>query len=155
MNWGAIDAGWYWVAAAAVLALTELAVPGIFLVWIAAAAVIAGVVAFATGVSLQTQLVVFGISSIVMVLIARRSQAKMAQTSSDPLLNDRAARLIGQSVTVLDAIENGEGRVKVGDSVWSARGEDAPAGKRVRVIGIEGGALLVVPTEAAPAIPHA
>ena len=152
MNWAEIDAGWYWVAASAVLALTELAIPGIFLVWIAAAAVIAGVVAFATGVGLQTQLVVFGISSIVMVLIARRSQARAVLTSSDPLLNDRAARLIGQAVTVLDPITNGEGRVKVGDSVWSARGEDAAAGARVQVVGIEGGILLVVPVAATPAI---
>ena len=151
MNWGEIDAGWYWVAAA-LLALTELAVPGIFLVWIAAAAVIAGVVAFATGVGVEAQLVVFGISSIVMVLIARRSQAAKALVSSDPLLNDRAARLIGQSVTVLDAIENGQGRVKVGDSVWSARGEDVPAGARVQIVGIEGGSLLVVPAAATPAI---
>lgn len=152
MNWGEIDAGWYWVAAAALLALTELAVPGIFLVWIAAAAVIAGVVAFATGVGLETQLAVFGISSILMVLIARRSQAKAALTSSDPLLNDRAARLIGQSVTVLDPIENGLGRVKVGDGVWSARGEDAPAGARVQIVGVEGSALLVVPVAAPPAL---
>ncbi len=152
MNWGEIDAGWYWVAAAALLALTELAIPGIFLVWIAAAAVIAGIVAFATGVGLETQLIVFGIASILMVLIARRSQAKTILTSSDPLLNDRAARLIGQSVTVLDAIENGQGRVKVGDSVWSARGEDAAAGTRVQVVGIEGSSLLVVPVAAPPAI---
>ncbi|MFP5434632.1 MAG: NfeD family protein, partial [Alphaproteobacteria bacterium] len=45
--------------------------------------------------------------------------------------------LIGQTVTVVEAITDGEGRVKVGDSVWSATGPDAEVGARVRVIASE------------------
>ena len=60
----------------------------------------------------------------------RRHYARNPVASDDPLLNDRTARLIGQNVEVVTAIENGEGRVRVGDSVWSARGADAPAGTR-------------------------
>lgn len=37
----------------------------------------------------------------------------------------------------------GEGRVKVGDSVWTALGPDADVGARVRVIAAEGTALRV------------
>ena len=68
-------------------------------------------------------------------------------SSDDPLLNDRAARLIGETVEVVTAIENGEGRVKVGDSVWTARGPDAPAGARVEVVGAQGNCLNVRPVE--------
>ncbi|KEY97856.1 membrane protein, partial [Sphingomonas sp. BHC-A] len=65
--------------------------------------------------------------------------------SQDPLLNDRAARLVGEVVTVVEPIDNGRGRVKVGDGVWSCRGPDAPVGARVRVTGAEGSVLTVEP----------
>jgi membrane protein implicated in regulation of membrane protease activity len=65
--------------------------------------------------------------------------------SSDPLLNDRTARLTGQIVTVIGAIENGEGRVKVGDGIWTARGPDAAAGTQVRIVGADGQCLRVEP----------
>jgi hypothetical protein len=48
-------------------------------------------------------------------------------------------------VLVVAAIDNGEGRVKVGDSVWSCRGPDAPEGARVRITGADGSCLRVEP----------
>ncbi|MFN5643675.1 MAG: NfeD family protein, partial [Sphingomonadales bacterium] len=60
-----------------------------------------------------------------------------------PKLNDRGARLAGEIVTVVQAIEHGRGRVRVGDSEWNARGDDAPVGAHVRVTGAEGAVLLV------------
>jgi inner membrane protein len=44
---------------------------------------------------------------------------------------------------VVEAIADGHGRVKVGDSVWNARGTDASVGARVRVTGADGAVLLV------------
>jgi len=44
---------------------------------------------------------------------------------------------------VVEPIANGHGRVKVGDSVWNARGMDAAMGANVRVIGADGAVLLV------------
>jgi inner membrane protein len=61
--------------------------------------------------------------------------------SDDPMLNDRGARLAGEIVTVVQAIQDGSGRVKVGDSEWNARGPDAPVGSRVRVTGAQGAVL--------------
>ena len=46
-------------------------------------------------------------------------------------------------MTVVEAITGGEGRVKVGDSVWSAVGADAEVGARVRVVAAEGTVLRV------------
>ena len=63
--------------------------------------------------------------------------------SQDPLLNDRTARLVGEIVTVVEPIDNGRGRVKVGDSVWPCRGPDAPVGSQVRVVGAEASVLKV------------
>lgn len=148
MNIGDIDAAWLWLIAAALLAVAELVAPGVFLVWLAAAALLTALLTFATGIGLPYQIILFGLFAIGMVLLGRRSYERMAFRTTDPLLNDRAARLIGQTVTVANAIEGGEGRVKVGDGIWSARGPDAPVGARVRITGTEGSCLVVVPAEA-------
>ena len=150
MSFGDIDPAWYWLIAAGLLAITELAVPGVFLVWLAGAALLTGLVTMVTGIALPAQLVLFGVAAIAMVVIGRQAYARMELRTTDPLLNDRGARLIGQTVTVVEPIVNGEGRVKVGDGAWPARGADVSAGARVRVTGIQGGCLLVAAADAMP-----
>jgi len=61
------------------------------------------------------------------------------------LLNDRIARHVGETVEVVTAIRDGNGRVKLGDSVWIAKGPDADVGSRVRVTGADGTCLVVEP----------
>lgn len=145
MNFGDIDPAWYWLIAAGLLAITELAVPGVFLVWLAGAALLTGLVTIITGIALPAQLVLFGVSAVAMVLIGRQAYARMEHRTSDPLLNDRGARLVGREVTVAAPIVNGEGRVKVDDGIWNARGPDAAEGTRVRITGTRGSCLLVTP----------
>ena len=150
MSFADVDPAWYWLIGAGLLAVTELAAPGVFLVWLAGAALLTSLVTFMTGIALPAQLAIFGIASILMVLAGRQAYSRMTLSSDDPLLNDRAARLVGQLVIVAEAIENGQGRVKVGDGVWMARGADAPQGARVRVTGTQGSCLLVVSADALP-----
>jgi inner membrane protein len=144
-----LEPQWLWLIAAALLGIAELVVPGVFLIWLAAAAAATGLVTLLTGVPLPFQLALFAIFSIASVFAGRRWYSSFPVPSSDPLLNDRAARLVGRSVTVVAAIRGGEGRVKVGDSVWSCRGEDCDECARVRVRGAEGNCLLVVSEPAA------
>jgi inner membrane protein len=144
-----MDTHWWWLAAAIVLAIAELVVPGAFLIWIAAAAALTGVAALLLGIPLTVQFVLFGLFSVASVFFGRRFYGNAVE-SSDPLLNDRAARLVGEIVVVVEDIEHGRGRVKVGDGVWSARGPDAPTGARVRITGAQGSCLIVTPTEALP-----
>ena len=49
---------------------------------------------------------------------------------------------------VVEPIEGGSGRVKVGDSVWSATGPDAETGTRMKIVGAEGNRLAVEPLPA-------
>jgi membrane protein implicated in regulation of membrane protease activity len=51
---------------------------------------------------------------------------------------------------VVQAIENGSGRVKLGDSEWLVHGPDVAAGDRVRVSGVDGATLLVEPLNLLP-----
>lgn len=144
-----MDSHWWWLAGAIVLAIAELVVPGAFLIWIAAAAALTGVAALLLGVPLAGQFVLFALFSVVSVYLGRRVYGD-AVPSGDPLLNDRAARLVGQTVVVVEAIRDGRGRVKVGDGVWQARGPDAEAGSRVKVTGADGACLKVEPVLSIP-----
>ena len=134
---------WAWLVFAAPLGIAEVMIPGVFLIWIAIAAAITGLAALALPIGLPLQLLIFAALSIAAVWAGRRWYVDHPVASTDPLLNDRTARLIGQTVTVVEPIVGGEGRVKVGDSVWTALGPDADVGARVRVIAAEGTALRV------------
>ncbi len=51
--------------------------------------------------------------------------------------------MIGRSATVVAAIDEHEGRVRLGDSEWSARGGPANPGDKVEIEGVDGNSLLV------------
>jgi membrane protein implicated in regulation of membrane protease activity len=46
-------------------------------------------------------------------------------------------------VTVVSTVDEHDGRVRVGDSEWSARGGPAAPGERVRIVGVDGNCLKV------------
>jgi len=131
-----------WFAFAAILAIVELLLPGIFLVFIAVGAALTGVVVLALPeLPVFAQIGIFAVASSVSVAVGRRWYLRNPVESSDPMLNDRVARMIGEVVTVANPIVAGEGRVRVGDSEWTARGPDAPAGALVRITGARGNTL--------------
>ena len=55
----------------------------------------------------------------------------------------RGSELIGRTFVVHQAIMDGRGKIKVGDSVWMATGPDSPVGAHVRVTGQDGVILQV------------
>jgi hypothetical protein len=140
-----LEPQWMWLLGAIFLGIAELIVPGVFLIWLAAAAAATGLLTLAFGIDLPFQFATFALLAIAAVYSGRRWYVNNPMPSSDPLLNDRAARLTGRTVVVTQAIENGEGRVKVGDSVWSCRGPDCSEGSRVRIVGADGSCLKVEP----------
>lgn len=151
MDW-VHSAGVLWLIAGVALAITELLVPGVYLVFFAIAAAITGAIALLfPELSVGGQLIGFAAWSLATVLIGRRWYRDFPVATSDPLLNDRVARLVGDTVTVVAAIENGRGRVRVGDSEWLAQGPDQPVGARVRITGGSGSTLLVEPLPLLPA----
>ena len=131
-----LEPGWLWLIGGVLLLIAEIIAPGFFLVFIGAAAIAAGLFTVLFDLGLAGQLALF-------VTIGRRVYAHQNVDSADPLLNDRAARLIGKTVTVVEAVDDHGGRVRVGDGEWSARGGPADAGDRVRITGIDGNCLRV------------
>lgn len=140
-----LDAHWWWLILGLVLSIAEIILPGVFLIWLGAAAILTGVATLAFGLPGAAQFGVFAAAAIMAVYTGRRWLRANPVESSDPLLNDRAARLIGETVLVVEPIEGGHGRVKVRDGVWNAEGPDCPRGARVRVVGAKGSRLVVEP----------
>ena len=146
MDWlGDLDAHWVWLMLGLLLAALEMLVPGVYLIWLAAAALITGTLTFAFDLSLPLQVVDFVFLSLIAAFSAKRFLGERPIESSDPLMNRRGARMVGETALVVTALEHGSGRVKVGDSEWIARGADVPAGQRVRITGTDGSSLLVEP----------
>jgi inner membrane protein len=81
----------------------------------------------------------------VSILVGRRVLSRRDTTSDQPLLNQRAASLIGRTAIVSEAITNGRGRIKLDDTTWTAEGPDAAQGATVRITGNDGGKLVVEP----------
>ncbi len=152
MNGIGLDPGWMWLIGGVLLLIAEVIAPGFFLIFIGAAAIITGLFTVLFDLGTAPQLALFALYAIIAVFIGRRFYANRTSDSTDPLLNDRAARLVGKVVTVVEAVDEHNGRVRVGDSEWSARGGPAAAGERVRITGIDGNCLKV---EAERAIPPA
>jgi len=140
-----IEPGWLWAIGGVLLLIMEVLAPGFFLMFIGAAAIATGAFTLLFGLGMESQLALFALYSLLAVLAGRRVYSGRNAPSSDPLLNDRSRRLIGKSVLVVSAVDEHGGRVKVGDSEWSARGGPAQAGDRVRIVGVECNCLRVEP----------
>ena len=142
---------WLWLIGGVVLLIAELVAPGFFLIFIGAAAILTGFVALLLPVPIALQFAVFAVLAFVAARYGgRRAYSMKYDYSSDPLLNDRARRMLGKVVVVTHAIDAHSGRVRVGDSEWSARGAQAAPGDRVRIVDVEGNCLKVEPEHVLP-----
>ena len=145
-----LDAHWVWLTLGLVLAGLEMLVPGVYLIWLALAALVTGALAFAFDLSLPLQIVEFVFLSLIVAFSAKRFLGERPIESSDPLMNRRGARMVGQTAVVVQAIEDGSGRVHFGDGDWNVRGPDVAAGERVKITGSDGATLLVEPIALLP-----
>lgn len=136
---------WNWMILAAILFVLELIAPGIFFMWFGLAAAVTGLIMFRYDMGWQWQLVWFGGLSLAAVLAANKYLRKHPLESDQPLLNQRAAKLIGQSFDLVDPIVNGRGSIHSGDTIWRVVGPELPAGTRIKVVGVDGPLLKVEP----------
>ena len=134
---------WNWFILGVLLLVLETMIPGVQFLWFGIAAVIIGVLALITGVTWTWQVLAFGLLSVATVFWVRKYVRPDSVISDLPDLNVRGHQYVGQSLIVEQAIQNGRGKVRVGDSIWAAEGPDTPAGERVRVTGTRGTVLVV------------
>jgi membrane protein implicated in regulation of membrane protease activity len=101
--------------------------------------------ALLTDVTWQWQFVLFALLSLVAVVIARKFFRSDAEQSDRPLLNLRAQQHVGKSFEVVEAIKNGRGKVKIGDTHWLVEGPNTAKGASVKVMAVDGPTLTVEP----------
>lgn len=139
-----------WMIGGIVLLAAEILAPGFFLVFIGAAAIATGLFTLLFTLGLPAQLALFALYALLAVMAGRRFYSNAAADVGDPFLNDLSARMVGRVVTVVEPVDPNGGRVRVGDSEWTARGGPAAAGEKVRVTGVEGNCLNVEPERILP-----
>ncbi len=144
-DWGPV-VFWHWWILSGVLLILELTSPIFFFLWVGIAAAAVGfLVLLIPGMSLQLQLVSFGVLSVIAVVAWRKYRETHPPVSEQPLLNQRGLQYQDRIFTLDHAITNGTGKVVVDDSTWKVKGPDLPAGTRVRVIGVDGTVFVVEP----------
>jgi membrane protein implicated in regulation of membrane protease activity len=134
----------WWMIAAGVFAIGEIATLGFFLGPIAIAAVTAAIVALIGG-GLAAQWIVFIAVSLASLLVLRPVARRHLRTPGQ--LRTGTAALIGRSAVVLERVDRDGGQVKLAGEVWSARSYDDDEafdpGARVEVMKIDGATALV------------
>jgi hypothetical protein len=137
---------YFWLGLGLLLLAAETVVPGAFMLWFGLAALAMGaVVAIIPGLAPLAQLIIFSVLSLVSIQIYRTWFRGREPQSDQPLLNQRAAQLIGRSFELQQPIHNGFGKVKIGDALWTVTGPDLPAGSTIVVRSVEGITLRVEP----------
>ena len=137
---------WHWWILAGLLLILELTAPAFFFLWLGFAAAFVGLVLLVfPGMSLEFQLVLFAIASIVSIIVWRKYREARPVKTDQPNLNRRGHQYIGRVFTLDAPITNGEGKVTVDDSTWRVTGADQPAGTTIKVTGINGVILKVEP----------
>lgn len=137
---------WSWVVGGMVLLAIELLVPGGIFIWLGAAAIAVGLITLAQPIGWPMQWLLFGALTIASIVAwLNFSRRRKDDETDSPLLNRRAARFIGREVALKDAINDGFGRVELGDTVWRVSGPTLDAGTKVRITGADGAVLTVEP----------
>lgn len=134
---------WHWFVLAAILIGLELLAPGYVFLWIAVAAGITGLLKLFLPLGWELQLILFGVIAVVTVIYAKKFIKKYAKETDQPTLNRRGDKYIGKVYVLDQAIENGSGKVKVGDTMWRVEGENLPVGSAVKVIAVNGASFVV------------
>lgn len=130
---------WYWWVLALGFLGLEMLVTGFFFLWLAVSAFVTGSLLLVIPVmAFDVQLLLFSLMAIVSVMVWRRYVSAKAQTSDHPLLNRRGAQYVGRTFNLIEAIENGQGKIKVDDSLWKVHGPDCPVGTKVKVVAVNG-----------------
>ena len=135
---------WEWLAAGFLICAAEMLAPGVFLLWIGLAAMANGIVLFWLPLSLPWTVLSFGALALLCMWAGKYVYSTLAKSELKPFLNQRAAGLIGTQYVLEQPIIQGQGSIRVQDSIWQVRGPDAAAGQCVVVVSVEGGVMLRV-----------
>lgn len=138
---------WHWLVFGLVLLILEMFAPGAILLWFGVGALVVGVLQLILPGLMppEIQWLVFSILSVASLVLWKSyaKKHKLDQDDDSGSLNQRSKSLVGREFNLSNAIENGVGKVRVGDTYWRVEGPELPEGHKVKVIGYEGATLKV------------
>jgi hypothetical protein len=131
---------WHWLIFGVLLMALEVVAPAMVVMWFGFGAIVAGIALWLFPELPQGgQILIFALVSLVSVFAWRKSRFREENITSDtPDLNNRLYSHIGKEYVLTEAIINGRGSIRVGDTAWRVHGADTPSGTRVRVTGVDG-----------------
>ena len=138
---------WHWIVFCFLLLVFEALGAGGFLLGAAAAAA-AGAQALVSwllpGLGWPVQISSFGIMTLIFTVGWWVFFRSPGQNSHDPLLNNRAAQLVGRIVVLDSDLPGGHGRIQIGDTKWKVQADKTlSAGTTVVVSAAEGMTLIL------------
>ena len=141
---------WHWLAAGAALMALEILLPGTLLMWFGIAALLTGALAYLLPIGPAAQLLAFGVFALAVIFPARRLLRRRAREGADEAsrLNRRGADMVGRRVAITEAVVNGAGAARFGDTRWAVRCEsDMREGASAVIERVDGATLFVRPAE--------
>jgi inner membrane protein len=139
-----MNAVWAWGILGAALIVVEMLAPGFFLIFPALGALAVAGLGLVLPLSLEGQIAAFAIVTALLFALCFRLYRRLTATEQPQLVNS-PNRLVGAAARVEDPILDGEGKIRLGDTVWLARGPDLPRGAAVTVTRVDGTVLEVAP----------
>lgn len=137
---------WHWVTLGFVLMALEIVLPETIFLWFGLAGVATGATLFLFDLPTAYQIGLYGIYAVlsyipVRIYIRRWQRGDLEAAKG---LNQRGQSLVGERVGVTEAVVNGHGAARVGDSRWRiACDEDLEVGAAAEVIEVVGTTLKV------------
>lgn len=142
---------WSWFIIGCLLMALEALIPGVFILWIGVAAIVVGLFVSAwPEAPLGLQFLVLAVAIGLSVWVGLRLHRKRKLSPEQSSLNSGLHSYIGRQAVAITAFAQGQGRVRLDDSFYTALCSAPIAeGDPVRVVGIEGSMLLVEPAQSA------
>ena len=134
----------HWLILGISLIIIELFLWTVFLLWIGSSAITSGVIYFLfPNISGLMQLLIFAVIAIAATSLAKKYYPVK---TVDEQLHNKAKSHIGKECTI-ESIENGITKVKIGKSLWFAKGSNLSAGQTVRIIDVESSTFIIEPSK--------
>ena len=130
----------HWLVFGLALVIVELFLWSMFLLWIGASAITISIVFYLyPGVSWGLQVLSFLLLSAVSTFLAKKY---FPVKTVDDELNINAKSHIGKECTVV-SIENSIVKVRLGESLWFAKGCEMIVGQKVQIVDVDSSTLIV------------
>jgi hypothetical protein len=132
----------HWLILGGILLIAEISTGTTYLLWPAVAAGLVGALSY-FGLDGASGVAIFAVLVIVLTYFGRPLAQRLMKKDA-PVLNERAANMIGARCIAANDFVSGAGEVKINDSIWRATSDDPiEAGAALIITGAEGMLLKV------------